>query len=120
IGRPTRCFAFSSTRSSGLVLQLKAFDQRKLVDAIREQLIQANPTSETRNNFALDPPPNCADYELRLGNLRVLNRVEEEAANIKVIVALISRRTAGPGVFWVTLSAGHPSATPRRVSLGKR
>jgi mRNA-degrading endonuclease RelE of RelBE toxin-antitoxin system len=74
------------------LLQLKAFDQRRLVDAIRKQLIQENPRSESRNKFALDPPPDCADYELRVGNLRVLYRVAEEAGTIRVIVALIGRK----------------------------
>src|SRR5437762_14214048 len=74
------------------LLQLKPFDQRRLVDAIRKQLIRADPRSETRNKFALDPPPDCADYELRVGNLRVLYRVEKEAGTIRVIVALIGRK----------------------------
>ena len=72
--------------------QFKAFDQRRLVDAIRKQLIDENPTSESRNKFALDPRPDCADFELRVGNLRVLYRVEEEAEFIRVTVALIGRK----------------------------
>jgi mRNA-degrading endonuclease RelE of RelBE toxin-antitoxin system len=74
------------------LLQFKAFDQRRLVDAIGEQLVQANPRSETRNKFALDPPPDCADYELRVGNLRVLYRVAEEPGTTRVIVAIIGRK----------------------------
>jgi mRNA-degrading endonuclease RelE of RelBE toxin-antitoxin system len=74
------------------LLQLKGFDQRCLVDAIGKQLIAANPRSETRNKFALDPPPDCADYELRVGDLRVLYRVEEEADTTRVVVAIIGRK----------------------------
>jgi hypothetical protein len=74
------------------LFQLKAFDQRRLVDAIGKQLIAANPRSETRNKFALDPPPNCADYELRVGDLRALYRVEEEGDTMRVIVAVIGRK----------------------------
>jgi mRNA-degrading endonuclease RelE of RelBE toxin-antitoxin system len=58
------------------LLGLSTYDQRRLTDAIGKQLIQADPRSETRNKFALDPPPECADYELRVGNLRVLYRAE--------------------------------------------
>jgi len=70
----------------------KAFEQRRVVDAIREQLIQENPRRETRNKFALDPPPDCADHELRVGNLRVMYREKEDAGTIRVIVALIGRK----------------------------
>ena len=75
------------------LLQLKPFDQRRLVDAIRKQLVQEDPRSGTRNKFALDSPPECADYELRVGNLRVLYRVEEEEEDaMRVIVAIIGRK----------------------------
>lgn len=72
--------------------QLRVFDQRRIVDAIREQLLEANPQEETRNKFALDPPPDCADYELRIGNFRVLYRVEEVEDVTRVIVAVIGRK----------------------------
>jgi hypothetical protein len=62
------------------------------VDTIRKQLVEADPRSETRNKFALDPPPNCADYELRTGNVRVLYRVEEGEDTIRLIVAIIGRK----------------------------
>ena len=34
--------------------QLRAFDQRRITDAIRQQLLEADPKEETRNKFALD------------------------------------------------------------------
>lgn len=74
------------------LLQFRVFDQRRIVDAIREQLIEADPRSETRNKFALDPPPECADYELRVGNFRVLYRVDEKNSTTRVIVAIIGRK----------------------------
>ncbi len=74
------------------LFQFRAFDQRRIVDAIREQLIQADPRNETRNKFALDPPPDCADYELRIGRFRVFYRVAEEEEGVSVIVALIGRK----------------------------
>jgi mRNA-degrading endonuclease RelE of RelBE toxin-antitoxin system len=74
------------------LLKLRAFDQRRIVDAIREQLVHGDPKRETRNKFALDPPPNCADYELRIGDFRVLYRAEETQGGMRVIVAVIGRK----------------------------
>jgi mRNA-degrading endonuclease RelE of RelBE toxin-antitoxin system len=74
------------------LLGLSVFEQRRLLDAIDKQLIEADPRSETRNKFALDPPPDCADYELRVGDLRVLYRAEEEEGVTRVIVALIGKK----------------------------
>lgn len=74
------------------LLRLKSFDQRRLVDAIGKQLIEANPRSETRNKFAVDPPPDCADFELRVGDLPVLYRVEQDEDTMNVIVAIIGRK----------------------------
>ncbi|MGO9463118.1 MAG: type II toxin-antitoxin system RelE family toxin [Isosphaeraceae bacterium] len=91
MARPETELVFSPDARRQL-LQLKAFDQRRLVDAIGTQLVQGNPRIETRNKFALDPPPDCADYELRVGNLRVLYRVEEEPGTARVIVAIIGRK----------------------------
>ena len=92
MGRQESELVFSADARRQL-LGLSAFDQRRLTDAIGKQLIQADPRSETRNKFALDPPPDCADYELRVGNLRVLYRAEEEEGVTRVIVALIGRKT---------------------------
>jgi mRNA-degrading endonuclease RelE of RelBE toxin-antitoxin system len=74
------------------LFQFRAFDQRRIVDAIRKQLIQADPRNETRNKFALDRSPDCADYELRIGRFRVFYRVAEEEESVEVIVALIGRK----------------------------
>jgi mRNA-degrading endonuclease RelE of RelBE toxin-antitoxin system len=72
--------------------KLRAFDQRRLVDAIRQQLVEDDPRARTRNKFALDPSAETADYELRVGDLRVLYRVEDEEAQPRVIVAIIGRK----------------------------
>lgn len=75
------------------LLQFRAFDQRRIASAIRQQLIEEDPKRQTRKKFALDPPPDCADYELRVGNLRVLYRVEpQEEGPTRVIVAIIGRK----------------------------
>lgn len=74
------------------LLQLRVFDQRRIADAIRRQLVQSDPRVQTRHKFALDPPPECADYELRVGDFRVLYRVEETESEPQIIVALIGRK----------------------------
>jgi hypothetical protein len=62
------------------------------VDAIRQQLVEDDPLAETRNKFALEPSAETADYELRVGDLRVLYRVEKEEPQLRVIVAIIGRK----------------------------
>jgi mRNA-degrading endonuclease RelE of RelBE toxin-antitoxin system len=89
--KPERELVFSPDARRQL-FQMRAFDQRRLVDAIRQQLIEADPRARTRHKFALDPGPETADYELRVGNLRVLYRVEDEEAKPRVIVAIIGRK----------------------------
>jgi mRNA-degrading endonuclease RelE of RelBE toxin-antitoxin system len=74
------------------LLKLRAFDQRRLVDAIREHLVQADPCAQTRNKFLLEPAADTADYELRVGNLRVLYRVEETDDQRRVIAAIIGEK----------------------------
>jgi mRNA-degrading endonuclease RelE of RelBE toxin-antitoxin system len=97
-GRPAesspkpRCELVFSPDARRQLLELRAFDQKRLVDAIRLQLIEADPRAQTRNKFALDPGAKTADYELRVGNLRVLYRVEEVEGQFSVIVAIIGRK----------------------------
>jgi mRNA-degrading endonuclease RelE of RelBE toxin-antitoxin system len=74
------------------LLQFRAFDQRRIVHAIRQQLVEADPRTETRNKFALDPPAESVDYELRVGNFRVFYRVEETEGQVTVLVAVIGRK----------------------------
>ena len=69
--------------------RLRVYDQRKIVAGIRKHLICSDPREETRHKFALRPPPEFADYELRLGDFRVLYQVEEGDDAIRLIIALI-------------------------------
>jgi mRNA-degrading endonuclease RelE of RelBE toxin-antitoxin system len=87
-----KCEPVFSPDARRQLLKLRAFDQKRLVDAIRQQLVEADPRAQTRNKFALDPGAKTADYELRVGNLRVLYRVEEVEAQLNVIVAIIGRK----------------------------
>ena len=43
------------------------------------------PTEETRNKFRLRRPSDHADYELRLGDVRVFYRVQDELVEVVLI-----------------------------------
>jgi mRNA-degrading endonuclease RelE of RelBE toxin-antitoxin system len=57
-------------------------------EAIRAQLIEADPTEATRNKFRLRRASPHADYELRAGEWRVFYRVDRAG----VIVTLIGEK----------------------------
>lgn len=67
---------------------LRVYDQRRIVDAIRRHLIHADPTQQTRNKFRLRRTSDHADYELRVGDLRVFYRVVTD----KVYVTLVGAK----------------------------
>jgi len=48
--------------------------------------------SRRENKFALQPVSRHADYELRVGNLRVSYRVEESDVESRVVIAIIGRK----------------------------
>jgi len=58
--------------------ELRVYDQRKIIAAIRKHLVEADPCQQTRNKFALRHTSQYADYELRVENLRVFYRITEE------------------------------------------
>ena len=47
--------------------------------------MESDPRTETRNKFRLRRTSESADYELRLGDLRVLYRIEESVVFITVV-----------------------------------
>ena len=65
---------------------LRVHDQRKIVEAVRKHLVGGDPREETRNKFRLRRASAYADYELRVGELRVFYRVQDPH---QVYVALI-------------------------------
>jgi mRNA-degrading endonuclease RelE of RelBE toxin-antitoxin system len=67
---------------------LRAYERRKVVDAVDVQLTD-QPTTETRNRKRLRPNP-LAPWELRIGSLRVLYDVAD--AERKVIVIAIGKK----------------------------
>ena len=57
-------------------------------EAIRKQLIEADPEETTRNKFRLRRPSEHADYELRAGDWRIFYRVERD----NVLVTLLGEK----------------------------
>ena len=81
--------AFDIIFAKGVEDQLKgltARDRRAGLDGIEEQLIH-QPTLETRIRKRMRPNP-LANWELRLGNLRVYYRVPAEVANLVEVAAI--------------------------------
>ena len=54
-------------------------------DGIRLHLQENDPTEETRNKFRLRRPSAHAEYELRLGDVRVFYRVRDELVEVVLI-----------------------------------
>ena len=54
-------------------------------DGIRQHLQENDPAKETRNKFRLRRPSVAADYELRLGDIRVFYRVRDEIVEVVLI-----------------------------------
>ncbi len=54
-------------------------------DGIRVHLPENDPTAENRNKFRLRRPSPHADYELRLGDVRVFYRVRDEVVEVVLI-----------------------------------
>lgn len=92
--------AFSIQMMGSAIRELKAlraFDQRRVSDAISQQL-EHEPTVPMRNRKGLDAPPADFDYvpplwEVRVGEYRVFYDVNE--AGQTVFVRAIRRKDAG-------------------------
>jgi mRNA-degrading endonuclease RelE of RelBE toxin-antitoxin system len=77
------------TRESKAQLQsFAATEQRVIIDGIAARL-RDQPTAPSRALKPLRPNP-FADYELRLGDFRILYRVDEE--NSEVIIVAVGRK----------------------------
>lgn len=64
---------------------LPVHQQRVVTEGIRRHLVENDPGAETRNKFRLRRESEAADFELRLGALRVFYRIEESMVFITVI-----------------------------------
>lgn len=68
--------------------KLRAYDRRLVVDGVRKHLVEAEPAETTRNKFPLRRVSDYADYELRLGELRVFYRVDSSGDIIVTLIGL--------------------------------
>lgn len=57
--------------------KLRVYDQRIILDGVRKHLVNTKPAETSRNKFRLRRNSIWADYELRLGDMRVFYRVDE-------------------------------------------
>lgn len=65
--------------------RLPAAARSLLRETIRKQLVEQDPTKETRNRFRLRRVSEFADYELRIDPWRVFYRVQEEIVVVELI-----------------------------------
>jgi mRNA-degrading endonuclease RelE of RelBE toxin-antitoxin system len=65
--------------------RLKASERSLSRAALKEQLGEADAREETRHRFRLRRPSPHADFELRVRNLRVFYRVEDDEVRIALI-----------------------------------
>ena len=87
------------------LLGLTAREQRIVADRIAARLVQ-EPTSPSRAVKPLRPNP-LAGYELRLGDLRVLYKVDE--ANAEVLIVIVGRKVGNVLVVEGKEFHGHQS-----------
>lgn len=64
---------------------LRAFEQSLLRDAMRQLLQEDDATRQTRQRFRLRRPCEHADFELRVGDLRVFYRVADDQVQVVLI-----------------------------------
>ncbi len=74
-----------SSAAVRLFRALPKAQQAAVKEGIRLQLQENDPTEETRNKFRLRRPSAHADYELRLGDIRVFYRVRDEIVEVVLI-----------------------------------
>ncbi len=68
--------------------KLRTFDQRAIVDGVQKHLVEAEPDETTRNKLRLRRSSEFADYELRLGHLRLFYRVETSGQVIVTVIGV--------------------------------
>ena len=56
--------------------KLRTYDRRAVLDGVQGHLVEAEPDVAMRNKFKLRRTSEFADFELRLGDLRVFYRIE--------------------------------------------
>jgi hypothetical protein len=65
--------------------RLRAYDAASLRDAMSRELAETDATVETHQRFRLRRPSELAEFELRVGSLRVFYRVRGEEVQVVLI-----------------------------------
>jgi mRNA-degrading endonuclease RelE of RelBE toxin-antitoxin system len=94
-----------TTEAKAQLLDLPAREQRIISDGVAARLGD-QPVTASRAIKRLRPNP-MVDYELRLGDLRVLYKVDEE--NAEVVIAIIGRKVGNALIVEGEEFHGHES-----------
>lgn len=68
--------------------RLRTYDQRAVLDGVQGHLVEAEPDEATRNKFRLRRSSEFADYELRIGDLRVFYRIEASGEIVITVIGI--------------------------------
>lgn len=68
--------------------KLRTYNQRAVLDGVQGQLVEADPDETTRNKFRLRCSAEFADYELRIGDVRVFYRIEASGEIVITVIGI--------------------------------
>ena len=68
--------------------KLRAYDRSAIIDGVQKHLVEAEPDETTRNKFRLRRSSDVADYELRLGDLRLFYRITLSGEIIVTVIGV--------------------------------
>jgi mRNA-degrading endonuclease RelE of RelBE toxin-antitoxin system len=68
--------------------KLRTYDQRVVLDGVQGHLVEADPDETTRNKFRLRRSSEFADYELRIGDVRVFYRIEASGEIVITVIGI--------------------------------
>ncbi len=68
--------------------KLRTHDQRAVLDGVYRHLVEAEPDEATRNKFRLRRSSEFADYELRIGDVRVFYRIEASGEIVITVIGI--------------------------------
>lgn len=91
VGYPNAEARQQISADGGAVRQLKrlrTYDQRAVLDGVQGHLVEAEPDEATRNKFRLRRSSEFADYELRIGDLRVFYRIEASGEIVITVIGI--------------------------------
>jgi prevent-host-death family protein len=85
VAKPDPVFSPDAVRQ---LKKLRAYEPRAIIEGVRRHLIEAKPDETTRNMFRLRRSSDVADYELRVGDLRLFYRIEPSGEIIVTVIGV--------------------------------